>query len=209
VVFVFFSETFFSGDGLIKKRDCFVTMDETDLIQRAQAGDTDAFEVLVIENQDFVYNLALRTLGNTVNAEDVAQDAFVRAWLALPEFRQQAKFRTWLYRIVVNLCYNHFPRLRRELLILVDEDIADMPNVAIESGIVVGIEMDEQRAFLHRKIDELPDHYRMLISLRYQDELSYNEIATVTDLPVGTVKTGLFRAKERLRQAMFELEEMS
>jgi len=184
-------------------------MDETDLIQRAQAGDTDAFEVLVIENQDFVYNLALRTLGNTVNAEDVAQDAFVRAWLALPKFRQQAKFRTWLYRIVVNLCYNHFPRLRRELLILVDEDIADMPNVAIESGIVVGIEMDEQRAFLHRKIDELPDHYRMLISLRYQDELSYNEIATVTDLPVGTVKTGLFRAKERLRQAMFELEEMS
>jgi RNA polymerase sigma-70 factor (ECF subfamily) len=68
--------------------------------------------------------------------------------------------------------------------------------------------MDEQRAFLHRQIDELPDHYRMLISLRYQDELSYNEIAKITDLPVGTVKTGLFRAKERLRQAMLELQEM-
>ena len=183
-------------------------MDETDLVRRAQAGDTDAFEVLVIENQDFIYNLALRTLGDAVEADDVAQDAFVRAWLALPKFRQQAKFRTWLYRIVVNLCYNRFPRLRQELSILVDDDIADMPDVATESGIVVGIEMDERHAFLHRQIDELPDHYRMLISLRYQDELSYNEIAKVTDLPIGTVKTGLFRAKERLRKAVLELKEM-
>jgi RNA polymerase sigma-70 factor (ECF subfamily) len=183
-------------------------MNEADLIKRAQAGDTDAFEDLVVENQDFVYNLALRTLGNAVEAEDVAQDAFVRAWLALPKFRRQAKFRTWLYRIVVNLCYNHFPRLRRELVTLVDEDIADIPDTATETGLVVAVEADEQRAFLHRKIDDLPDHYRMLISLRYQDELSYNEIATITNLPIGTVKTGLFRAKERLRKAMFELEEI-
>jgi len=182
-------------------------MDEANLIKRAQSGDTDAFEILVIENQNFVYNLALRTLGNTVEAEDVAQDAFVRAWLALPKFRQQAKFRTWLYRIVVNLCYNRFPRLHRDLVVLVDEDIADIPDVDTDTGLVVGIEISQQRSFLHCKIDELPDHYRMLISLRYQEELSYNEIATVTNLPVGTVKTGLFRAKKRLRKAMFELEE--
>lgn len=183
-------------------------MDDADLIRRAQAGDTGAFEVLVIENQDFVYNLALRTLGNAEDAQDVAQDAFIRAWLALPKFRLQAKFRTWLYRIVLNLCYNRFPRLRRELIALIDGDITNMPDAAIESGLIVRIEMDEQRAFLHRQIDELPDHYRMLISLRYQDELSYNEIARITDLPVGTVKTGLFRAKERLRQAVLELQEM-
>ena len=183
-------------------------MDEADLIKRAKSGDTDAFEVLVIENQDFVYNLALRTLGNAVEAEDVAQDAFVRAWLALPKFRQRAKFRTWLYRIVVNLCYNRFPSLRRELLAFVDEDIVDIPDAATETSLVVVLEKDEQRDFLHRKIDELPDYYRMLISLRYQEELSYNEIATVTDLPVGTVKTGLFRAKERLRKAIFEIEEV-
>ena len=182
-------------------------MDEANLIKRAQSGDTDAFEVLVIENQNFVYNLALRTLGNTVEAEDVAQDAFVRAWLALPKFRRQAKFRTWLYRIVVNLCYNRFPRLHRDLVVLVDEDIADIPDVDTDTGLVVGIEISQQRSFLHCKIDELPDHYRMLISLRYQEELSYNEIATVTNLQVGTVKTGLFRAKKRLRKSMFELKE--
>ena len=128
--------------------------------------------------------------------------------MALPKFRQQAKFRTWLYRIVVNLCYNRFPHLRRELVILVDEDIADISDVAKESDIVFGIERSERRAFLHRQIDDLPDHYRMLVSLRYQDELSYNEIATITNLPIGTVKTGLFRAKERLRKAMTELKEM-
>jgi RNA polymerase sigma-70 factor (ECF subfamily) len=183
-------------------------MDETNLIKRAKSGDTSAFEVLVIENQHFVYNLALRMLVNTSEAEDVAQDAFFRAWLSLSKFRQQAKFRTWLYRIVVNLCYNRFPRLRRELVALVDEDIADIPDDATEVGLMASVEADEQHAILHRKIDELPDYYRMLISLRYQGELSYNEIAAITDLPVGTVKTGLFRAKERLRQAVLELEEM-
>ena len=183
-------------------------MDEAQLVRRAQSGDTHAFEMLVIENQDFVHNLALRTIGDPSDAEDIAQDAFVRAWLALPNFRRQARFRTWLYRIVVNLCYNRFPRLRRELVTLMDEDIADLPGDVEEPGFLAQIEMDEQRECLHRQIDALPDHYRMLVSLRYQNELSYDEIARITDLPLGTVKTGLFRAKERLRQAMLETEEM-
>jgi RNA polymerase sigma-70 factor (ECF subfamily) len=152
--------------------------------------------------------LALRTLGDAMEAEDVAQDAFVRSWLALPKFRQQSKFRTWLYRIVVNLCYNRFPRLRRELLTLIDEDIVNIPDTATETSLVVAVEKDEQRTFIHRQIDALPDYYRMLISLRYQDELSYNEIASITDLPLGTVKTGLFRARERLRKTMLEVKEM-
>ena len=184
-------------------------INEADLIQQAKAGDTNAFETLVLEHQDFVYNLALRTLGNSFEAEDVAQDAFVRAWLALPDFRQQAKFRTWLYRIVINLCYNRFPRLRRELVLLVDEDIADIPDASEEASPVFSNEMEAQRAYLHSQIDALPDQYRMLIALRYQDELSYKEIATITELPLGTVKTGLFRAKEILRQVLLEPEEMN
>jgi RNA polymerase sigma-70 factor (ECF subfamily) len=183
-------------------------MDETNLIQRAQAGDTFAFERLVIEHQDFVYNLALRTLGNSTDAEDVAQDAFLRVWQALPSFRQQARFRTWLYRIVVNLCYNRFPRLKRELDILTEENVDDIPDDANETQLSANLEMAELYALLHRRIDELPDHYRMLISLRYQNGLSYNEIAAITDLPLGTVKTGLFRAKQRLRHALREFEEV-
>jgi RNA polymerase sigma-70 factor (ECF subfamily) len=206
--YVFSRETFLLWNGLIYE-DCLLTMNEAVLIQRAKAGDTTAFETLVLAHQDFVYNLALRTLGNSFEAEDVAQDAFVRAWLALPKFRQNARFRTWIYRIVVNLCYNRFPRLRRELVLLVDEDIADIPDASEEASPVLRDEMDAQRAYLHSQIDGLPDQYRMLISLRYQDELSYKEIATITELPLGTVKTGLFRAKELLRQALLEPEEMN
>ena len=91
---------------------------------------------------------------------------------------------------------------------MIDEDIVNIPDTATETSLVVAVAKDEQRAFLHRQIDALPGYYRMLISLRYQDELSYNEIASITDLPLGTVKTGLFRAKERLRKTMLEVKEM-
>jgi RNA polymerase sigma-70 factor (ECF subfamily) len=74
-----------------------------------------------------VYNLALRSLGDPREAEDAAQEAFVRAWTALPNFRKQARFRTWLYRIVTNLCYTRLPRLRRDLTALNDEQMTDVP----------------------------------------------------------------------------------
>lgn len=183
-------------------------MDENQLIKKAQTGDLEAFEILVIENQDFVYNLALRTLGDPVEAQDIAQDAFIRAWVSLSKFHRQAKFRTWLYRIVVNLCYNRLPRLRRELELMPPENIAELADTDRQTALETDVESREQQAFLHRKIDELPDHYRMLISLRYQKELSYEEIAALTDLPLGTVKTGLFRAKQRLRKIILEQKEM-
>ncbi|MBI4315577.1 MAG: sigma-70 family RNA polymerase sigma factor, partial [Chloroflexi bacterium] len=81
-----------------------MTIDEGILIRRAKGGDTEAFGVLVSAHQQFVYNLILRTLGDPHEAEDLSQEAFVRAWLALPNFRQQSQFRTWLYRIATNLC---------------------------------------------------------------------------------------------------------
>ena len=181
---------------------------EAELVQRAQAGDTDAFAALVVEHQRFVYNLALQTLGDPHEAENIAQEAFVRAWLALPRFRQQAQFRTWLYRIVTNLCYNHLPRLRRELTALNDLEIAaaEPPDETL-ANLAAGVEADERRAFLHRQIERLPESYRLVLTLRYQQGLSYEEIASVTSLPLGTVKTGLFRARTQLRQALRAFEE--
>lgn len=181
---------------------------EAELVRRAQAGDMGAFAALVAEHQRFVYNLALRTLGDPHEAENMAQEAFVRAWLALPRFRQQAQFRTWLYRIVTNLCYNHLPRLRRELTTLSETELtaADPPDESL-ADLATGVEADERRNFLHRQIEALPESYRLLITLRYQQELSYEEIASVTSLPLGTVKTGLFRARTQLRQALRAFEE--
>jgi len=180
-----------------------VEANETQLIRQARKGDTEAFAALLALHERFVYNLALRTLGNPDDAADTAQEAFVRAWLALPAFREQAQFRTWLYRIVLNLCLNRFPRLRRELNALTQDEMAEIPEPA-SSGLdpLASLELQEQHAFLHREIERLPEQYRLLVSLRYQHELSYDEIASLVGLPVGTVKTGLFRAKARLRTAL-------
>jgi RNA polymerase sigma-70 factor (ECF subfamily) len=175
------------------------------LIQRAQSGDADAFGRLVLLHQDFVYDLALRVLRDPAESEDLAQEAFVRAWLGLPNFRGQAQFRTWLYRIVTNLCYNRLPSLRRELTSLGDDCLDNMVcDEVLNINPADSLEARERRAALYHAIEQLPDSYRLLVTLRYQQELSYEEIAAVVNLPLGTVKTGLFRAKERLRQSLLK-----
>ena len=183
---------------------------EQDLIRRAQKGDHDAFAALVTEHQRYVYNLAMRVLKNEEEALDLAQETFVRAWSALPNFRGQSQFRTWLYRIVTNLCYNRLPNLRRSLNELGDEIIMDIPetNLTFDNP-ARGMESRELRSHLHQAIDQLDETYRLLISLRYQNELSYEEIAALLNLPLGTVKTGLFRAKEQLRRALAAYQEPS
>lgn len=185
-------------------------MDESALIEQARQGDSEAFAALVALHERFVYNLALRTLGNAEDAADLAQDAFVRAWQALPAFRQDAQLRIWLYRIVLNLCLNRLPRLRRGLYDLTHDELDDISEPVSTGPDPLGdVELREQRAFLHHQIDELPDQYRLLVSLRYQNDLSYDEIAALLSLPVGTVKTGLFRAKARLREALSVFEKES
>ena len=176
---------------------------EATLIQRAQKGDQDAFAVLVDEHQRYVYNLALRVVRDENEALDLTQETFVRAWTALPNFRGQSQFRTWLYRITTNLCYNRLPGLRRSLADFGDDVLADIP----EPGQTLAnpareIESNETRNYLHQAIDGLEPNYKILIIMRYQQELSYEEIASVLNLPLGTVKTGLFRAKEKLRLAL-------
>jgi RNA polymerase sigma-70 factor (ECF subfamily) len=175
-------------------------VNEAELVRRAQRGETRAFSTLVTEHQQFVYNLALRSLGDAREAEDVAQEAFVRAWQALPQFRGQARFQTWLYRIVVNLCFTRLPRLRRELAALSEEEALDLPSESW-SDPAADVEQAEQRAFLFRQIEALPESYRLLVTLRFQQELSYEEIASIVNLPLGTVKIGIFRARQRLREA--------
>lgn len=176
------------------------------LIQRAQRGDHDAFAALVQEHQRYVYNLALRVVKDENEALDLAQETFVRAWTALPNFKGQSQFRTWLYRIVTNLCYNRLPNLRRSLNDLGDDVMEDIPEPGFDTP-ADEIESAETRRHLHRAMDELDENYRLLITLRYQNELSYEEIAATLNLPLGTVKTGIFRAKAQLRHALAALED--
>jgi RNA polymerase sigma-70 factor (ECF subfamily) len=175
--------------------------DDERLVTRAQQGDKAAFEALVNRHAGPVYNLALRLLRHPEEAEDLAQEAFLRAWRGLARFRGDSQFSTWLYRIVLNLCYSHLPRLKHELAILTpDEEALHLPDGRPEVG--AGLLSAELNAVLHGAIEALPAGYRLLITLRHLQEMSYNEIAEVTGLPLGTVKTGIFRARQMLRSAL-------
>lgn len=180
-------------------------MNEADLVRRAQNRETEAFARLVEAHERFVYNLALRATGLPQDAEDVAQEAFLKAWIGLPHFRGQSSFRTWLYRITVNLCYNRSPRMRQELEQSSIEEI--------EAGLSGGsdpadfYQQTDRQAFLHREIASLPEGWQVLVTLRYQMELSYEEIAEIMELPLGTVKTHLHRMHQGLKKALLRYEE--
>lgn len=179
---------------------------EASLIRKAQKGDHDAFAALVDEHQRYVYNLALRVVQEENEALDLTQETFVRAWMALPNFKGQSQFRTWLYRIVTNLCYNRLPNLRRSLTDLGDDVLEEVPESNFNNP-AREFESNETRQHLHQAIDDLGTSYKLLITLRYQHELSYEEIASTLNLPLGTVKTGIFRAKEQLRKSLARMEE--
>jgi RNA polymerase sigma-70 factor (ECF subfamily) len=173
--------------------------DET-LAERAQAGDADAFAALVERYQRAVLNLAYRMLGDAQEAEDVAQDVFVRAYQSLGRFDPSRRFFSWLYRIAINRCLTARARPRPDALAtqagLALADPAPSPEQQATRG--------ETQAAVQRAVAALPDHERALVALRYGADLSYEEIAATMQLPLGTVKTRLFRARRRLAGLLSE-----
>ena len=183
------------------------SVEEVELIRQAQQGSTLAFGCLVELHQVFVYNLALRALGDTQEAQDMSQEVFVRVWRSLPGFRFESQFRTWLYRIVMNLSYNRRPNLKRLLAEAKVDQVEEMTGQD-QPGVEQGLIRQEHRQQLQQLIDELPQNYRLLILLRFQFELPYEEIGQILDLPLGTVKTGLHRARNQLKASWLACEEV-
>jgi RNA polymerase sigma-70 factor (ECF subfamily) len=162
---------------------------------------------LVTRHQRYVYNLAYRLLRDAQEAEDLSQEAFLRAWRGMSGFRGAdtggAKFTTWLYRIVTNLCYNRLPGLRRQLA---QADAEALERVAASEVHTprVRVEVGERQARVQAAIDALPDKYRLVVTLYYLQGQSYQEIAATLGLPMGTVKTHLYRARARLKGLLAE-----
>jgi RNA polymerase sigma-70 factor (ECF subfamily) len=181
-------------------------IEETTLIKRAITGDTYAFAELVTMHQLFLYNLALRAVSHSQEAQDVTQETFIRAWKGLKNFRGESGFRTWLYRILMNLCYDRYPRLQREKnTISLEEDEEEIP---VESYLEQGSEQVEFSQFIQQELRNLPEIYRLVLSLRFKQELSYQEISEVMDMPIGTVKTTIFRAKAQLKERLLLNQEV-
>lgn len=176
--------------------------DDRLLLQQAQEGDRRAFEGLIGLHSPKVYNLALGYTGRHHDAEEIAQTVFVKVWKALPQFRGASAFSTWLYRLTLNACTDHYrrERKRRGDLSLDDPDLAPIRDAAPSPEEIV-IQREEE-AILRKALAELPEQHRVILILREMDGLDYQEIAQVLELQVGTVKSRLARARRALREKL-------
>ena len=173
----------------------------SDLVARSQHGDKLAFSELVAETQVGVYNLALQVLRNQQEAEDMTQEVFLRTWSALPSFRGESKFSTWLYRIATNVSLNRRRQLRAQLA-HIDDDETLMGRVGSGRDPVAATIDDEFRSAVWTAVARLPTKYRLVISLFYGQQLSYQEMSETLSLPLGTVKAHLNRARKALAKQL-------
>ena len=176
-------------------------MNEILLISRARGGDREAFGALVEQYRDNVYRLAYRMCGNAYDADEAAQEAFVAAWRALPNFRGDAKFSTWLYRLTTNAAIDVM-RLEKRHQTVGDGEMVDLADDADSPQETV--ERTEQQEAVQKALATLSEEYREVLLLRYMEELDYAEIADVLQLPSGTVKSRINRAKAALKTALLK-----
>ncbi|MGB2078677.1 MAG: RNA polymerase sigma factor RpoE [Vibrio sp.] len=175
------------------------------LIERVQNGDKQAFNLLVVKYQNKVCNLISRYIKNSGDVPDVAQEAFIKAYRALPNFRGESAFYTWLYRIAVNTAKNHIvSQSRRPPANDVDAEEAEFyenGNALREISNPENLTLSEElKEVVFHAIEALPDDLKTAMTLRELDGLSYEEIADVMDCPVGTVRSRIFRAREAVER---------
>lgn len=171
---------------------------DQDLVERCRSGDERAFEALVDRYKDLVFGLIARTLQDRSRAEDLAQDVFLRIHRGLPYFRGEARLSTWIYRIVANVCVQEHGRPRRAVSL----DDERMRAKAAPSGPDRQFSDLELRDRLEKAIARLPANYRLLIAAHYLKGVRYEGLADALQLPLGTVKTQLYRAKQQLRRML-------
>jgi RNA polymerase sigma-70 factor (ECF subfamily) len=176
---------------------------DKELVRRVQKGDRYAFDLLFSRYQHKILNLVSRYLWDPQDVEDVTQEAFIKAFRALPRFRGESAFYTWLYRIAINTAKNHLvARGRRPPGVDVDVEDAEFLDGAdaLREGESpeAALERDELSAAIDLAISELPDDLRSAVTLREFDGLSYEQIAHIMDCPVGTVRSRIFRARESI-----------
>ena len=179
--------------------------DDTRLVAAARQGDRDAFGILVERHQDRIFNSLLRVLGSRDDALDVVQDAMVQAFVKLDSFRGDAKFSTWLYRIAMNLALSYRRRHRPSVSVeelkqrVGEEPVSELP--APDKNL-----MDQERAAtVQQALAALEVQHCQILVLREMENCSYADIAQILELPVGTVRSRLFRARMQLKEKLIEL----
>ena len=173
------------------------------LVKRVQKGDKGAFDLLVLKYQHKIVNLVMRYVRDPETALDITQEAFIKAYRALPRFRGDSAFYTWMYRIAVNTAKNHLAAQRRRPmdveLDLQDPEQYDLHAKLKETDTPEGVTLrNELKETVERAIAALPEDLRTAIILRELDGMSYEEIAQTMECPVGTVRSRIFRARDAI-----------
>lgn len=180
---------------------------DSELIRKAKQGDTKAYDELLSKYKGSVYNLVFRMVRDKQEAEDLTQEAFIKAFKSLVSFNEDYAFSTWLYKIATNNCIDFFRKRKLQTYSLdkpikykdseIQQELPD-PDLNPEKRILAR----ERTQIIQEAINTLPEKYHTAIVLRHQEEKSYEEIAQILELPLGTVKARIFRAREMLNKAL-------
>ncbi len=174
------------------------------LIQKAARGDELSFEKLVKEHQNLVYNVALRLCGNREDALDVSQEAFIKAWRALPKFRFECSFSTWMYRITVNAAKDYIKKENSAAPTLELSEVGDVESGDSPDDTVI---KSERSSMLKNALNQLSLEHKEIITLRDIEGYSYEEISELLSIEAGTVKSRINRARSALRKLLGEVEQ--
>jgi RNA polymerase sigma factor (sigma-70 family) len=181
-----------------------MALSDNQIIDEIRSGKKHSFTALVDRYKDRAFTLAVRMLRNREEAEEAAQDAFIRAYNALNRFEGKSRFSTWFYRILYNVCLTRAAK-RKAAPIQLEYDDSIEQNEAeffVEPSEAIDFETQDIIGFVKKTMDTLPTKYQTILSLFYFQELSHEEIGEVTQLPIGTIKTHLFRARSLLQQRL-------
>lgn len=189
---------------LNKKAEDKQLMEENEVVKLAQQGDKEAFSVLVRNYQNKVFGLAINIVRNHETADDLAQEIFIKAYQALPRFRFQSEFSTWLYQISINHIRDHLRKHKKEKNDLRLDEIPEISGEEKEASEQMANRQEEEyrKRLLREKLEEMPEKYRLILSLRDIQGLSYEEISKMLKLSAGTVDSRLHRARRHLRKKL-------
>ncbi|OBY81036.1 RNA polymerase subunit sigma [Paenibacillus sp. KS1] len=176
-------------------------MVEPGLIRSAQSGDRDALITLLREIEQYVYRTAYYILNNEQDALDASQEALIRIYTKIQSYEEKAQFKTWVQRIVTNICIDKFRRTKPTVSIE-EHNLTFLGNESVERDVLSSHAAHDIR----EAIDQLPEHHRAVVVLRYLQDFSYNEIADSLNLPLNTVKSYLFRARQQLQTMLQDYE---
>jgi RNA polymerase sigma-70 factor (ECF subfamily) len=177
--------------------------DDTQLMKASQQGDQDAFAALVSLHQRRIFNLVLRMLQDYEEASEITQEAFLAAWMGLPSFRGEARISTWLYRIAYHCALKQLEWRKRERFLqaaIEAEQILEDVNKQKQAEDI--LELRTRQAIVREQLEKLPARYRSVLILRHLQEMTYEEMADILTMPIGTIKTHLFRARHLLKERL-------